>query len=243
MTKLSIVLCLLLACFVACSSEPEIPEDFPWDLEAEIVKYSTDSTHVFRIIQPGEPEWEDYVAMSEHEDYRSFLDGREGYALTYDPEWRTHVRGYREAAPVEMELLDAHDSMEALARAVLAGLGENDYHRLRDLMINFDEYERICWPSFPQSRPYLNVPVDEAWGFQHATSGGGIRDGLREYGAKSLRLEEVRHGDVEDYRNFRILNEVVIAAWDVHSQERVELDFLDSIIEKDGVYKGFLFKD
>jgi len=247
----------------ACGSPDQTPEPGPSQPEAdatvavpapappqpgdpaasEVTFQSLDGKHTFGVPREDDPEWEDYQAMRRHPRYRSSLDNNPMYQPPYDPEWRSTVTGVREAPPVDQELRNAHDSLGELAQSILAAVGEKDFDRLHGMSVDRDEFEEICWPSFPQSRPYAKVPVAEAWHFHNGHCTGGIQEMLRQQGGRSLVLDTVAHGEGKDYGNFRLYNDVVIHAIDASTREKVEIPHMQAVIERNGRYKPFIYKD
>lgn len=206
------------------------------------VVVSLDAADTFFVPGPNDPQWADYLEYRRH--FRSSLDNSEGFAVAYDPDWRVAVTGVRPAPEPGLMLHGGRASVRELVQGVLAGAIAQDQQALVDFAIRKEEFEIICWPSFPQSRPYLRVPVTEAWGFQYANLLGGSREGMRQAGQRDLELREISIGSSREYNGwFTLHNGVRIHAVDRASGEEVTLTFLDSIIEQDGEYKVFLYKD
>jgi hypothetical protein len=204
---------------------------------------SLDGRHTFRVPRPGDPEWEDYLEMRRHPEYASMVQNSAGYAPPYDPEWRASIEGKRKAEPVGLELHGGFSSLRDLAEAVMKELREKDAEGLQELRIRKEEFEIVCWPSFPQSRPYLKIPVAEAWGFHFASSRSGGLQGLRSFGGRSLALEGLGYADIVDYDNFKLFNDLEIIAVDEDTNDRIELSFVQSAIERNGVFKVFMYED
>jgi hypothetical protein len=67
---------------------------------------------------------------------------------------------------------------------------------------------------------------------------------MRQVAERGLEVVDVSVASVKDYNGiFRLHNGVKIRALDPATRETVVLDFLDSIIEQDGEFKVFLYKD
>lgn len=206
------------------------------------VVVSMDQADTFTVPGPNDPEWEDYLEYRRH--FRSSLDNSSGFAVAYDPQWRTAVTGVRPAPKPGLTLYGGRSSIRDLVQGVLAGATGQDQQALIDFAIRKEEFEIICWPSFPQSRPYLRVPVTEAWGFQYANLLGGSQDGIRSAGERDLELREISVGSERDYNGwFKIHNDIRIHTVDRATGQEVVLTFVDSIIEQDGMFKVFLYKD
>jgi hypothetical protein len=222
--------------------------DFPkkgYDFDtSHLAIESRDGKQTFTVPTPQDPEWEDYLEMKKHRPFQSFMDGREGYAIPYDPEWRALVRGYRDAEPVDYDLIDTYSSLEDLANDVLRAIREEDSQFLREMHIRMEEFETLCWPSFPQSRPYVRIPVSEAWGFHFASCTSGLMDLVQKHGKKDLVLDRVEVGKRLEYPpNFALLTDVKIVAHDRETGQLTTIDNVQSVIEQKNQFKVFVFKD
>jgi hypothetical protein len=206
------------------------------------VVISRDGADTFTVPTPDDPEWEDYLEMRRH--FRSSMDNSPGFVIAYDPEWRTAVRGVRPAADPGFELFGGRASIGELVEEVVLETAVRNQQGMIDLAVRKEEFEIVCWPSFPQSRPFMRVPWEEAWGFQYANLLGGSREGMRQVAERELEVLDVSVGSVMDYNGiFRLHNQVRIRALDPGTRETVVLDYLDSIIERNGEFKVFLYKD
>lgn len=205
---------------------------------------SRDGADTFTVPGPEDPEWADYLEYRRHN--RTFMDNTDGFVIAYDPEWRSTVTGVREN-PTDpgLELFGGRSSLRELVEEVVANTTDVDNQQaLIDLALRKEEFEVICWPSFPQSRPYVRIPWEEAWGFHYANLVGGSREGIRQVDGRSLEVVDVTFGSVKDYNgHFRVHNGGRIHAIDSETGENVELTYLDSIIERNGEFKVFLYKD
>jgi hypothetical protein len=202
---------------------------------------SLDGTETFRVPQPSDPEWADYVEMLRHPRFRSALSNAPGRALPYDPEWRSEVRGRREVTPIEAELQGGAPSPGALARAVLAALVAGDRAALDPLVVDATEFESIFWPEFPQSRPYLKVPVSEAWGFQRAGQSENLGDLVETLRGRNLDFISVDLATKIDYTNFTMVRDVVVWTRDAATGARLGLAITPTIVERHGRWKVFAF--
>lgn len=203
---------------------------------------SIDERDTFTVPTPEDHVWEDYLQY--RRTYRSSLDNSPGYSVAYDPEWRSLERGYRKDVPAPfLELYGGAETIDALIQDVVKYLGYDDTDMLVDLAIRKEEFQEICWPKMPQSRPYLRYTWEDAWGFQYANILGGIREAQRQRSDHQLVVESFGVGRVRDYEHFRLHDQILIHGVDERTGEKVELTFLDSVIERNGVYKVFLYKD
>lgn len=203
---------------------------------------SIDKRDTFTVPTPDDHVWEDYLEY--RRTYRSSLDNSPGYVVAYDPEWRSVERGYREdVSEPFLELYGGAPTIDELIQEVVKYLDYDDTDMLVELAIRKEEFQEICWPTMPQSRPYLRYNWEDAWGFQYANILGGIREAQRQRDDHTLVVESFQAGRTRDFGHFRLHDQVVIHAVDERSGEKVELTFLDSVIERNGAFKVFLYKD
>lgn len=213
------------------------------DAKPDAAFTSLDGKERFYVPGEGDPHHEDYQRMLEHPRFRSGLRDTDGYALPYDPEWRSEVTGVRQAPPVDMPLWNARSSREELVEELLGALAAGDAQAIDDLRVRREEWEILCWPSFPQSRPYVRVPMGEAWGFHYAKLQGGLSRGMAEFGGKEYELVGVQWGAPKDYGNFVLHSGVRIQARELDSGQLVEIDLVESLLESGGEWKLFSFRD
>ena len=202
---------------------------------------SIDEQDTFTVPLPGDPEWADYLEFRRA--FPSMNDNSPGYALAYDPEWRSVLRGYREAPEPGMDLFGGAGSMRELVQRVLDEVGDENRLGLVDLALRIEEFEIICWPSFPQARPYTRGIWEDAWRFQYANIAGGIREAISEAGGLELTLDSLAYDEIEDYQHFTLYRGVTIRAKREDTGETLEFDWLPSIIERNGIFKVFLYKN
>lgn len=202
---------------------------------------SLDGKQTFRVPQPDDPEWRDYVEMLHHPRFRSALTNAPGRALPYDPEWRSEVSGRRQATPVEGELQGGAATAEELASALLAALRRGDRAALERLLVTEDEFRTFFWPEFPQSRPYLKVPTGEAWGFHRATQAENVGAAIDALRGRSLDLEGVELARRMDFTNFTMVRDVVLWTRDAETGARLGLRIVPTFVERHGRWKAYAF--
>ncbi|HEX6165036.1 MAG TPA: hypothetical protein VFZ31_16830 [Vicinamibacterales bacterium] len=149
----------------------------------------------------------------------------------------TPAQPTRSAAP----LAHTFESPEALARAVLDGLGKRDATALRSLALSESEFRDHVWPELPASRPERNVPFEYAWGQMKQRSEGSLGETLARYGGKPLRFVRTRFtGDTTAYQSFTVMRESEIIAADETGRELI-LQLYGSAMLKDSRYKLYSF--
>lgn len=192
--------------------------------------------------QPGEPDYEDYQAMLSHERYARFV--HEGSKPPfYDPEWRAPIEGRREV-PVndDLQLVGGASSLDELVTFVFLAIAEEDGDTIDQMRLNRAEFEGLCWPEFPQSRPYLRIPAQEAWMMHFAAMRKGARKALNLFGGKHYDVIDVRVDRIQEFTNFRLHDGVVLTLEDADGK-RETLDFIASIIECRGKFKVFMYDE
>lgn len=174
---------------------------------------------------------------------RSPLERSPGYYPPDDPESMSVVTGRREAPAVDLELAGGAESMDALARKLVAGLNARDERALHALRVTREEFEVILWREFPESRPVTHITADDAWEMSNTQSVAGASSsvGLHESG----HLEFIRVGSSPStpYRNFTLHRGVEIIARDTATSREVRIQFAPSLVERHGRYKVLTFKD
>jgi hypothetical protein len=196
----------------------------------------------YRLPEPGDPDHEDYQEMLRHPEYARFNHDRT-LPMYYDPEWRSQVEGRREVPVNDLVLAGGATSVEELLTFVLLGLADEDGDSIDQLRINRDEFQLLCWPEFPQSRPYLKIPPDEAWSFHFATMRKGAQKGFHEHAGRPLDLVSFDIGSVKEYTNFRILENVAMTVLDANTGEEIELDMVEAVLACRGRYKVFMYRE
>jgi hypothetical protein len=196
----------------------------------------------FRLPEPGDPDYEDYQEMLRHPEYARFNHDKT-LPMYYDPEWRSHVNGRREVPVNDLVLAGGAVSVEELLTFVLFALGDEDADGVDQLRINRDEFQLLCWPEFPQSRPYLKIPPDEAWSFHFASMRKGAKKAFHEFAGKPLSLVSFDIGSVQEYTNFRILQDVTMTVLDADTGQEIQLDMVEAVLACRGKYKVFMYRE
>lgn len=177
---------------------------------------------------------------------RSELADLPGYELPDDPERDSIVRGRRVAPLVDGNLAaPATSSLQSLLEEILAGLGAQDGAHLDLFDITYGEWLEFCWPEFPESRPAPQVRPEEAFFFMERTSSAGIGRGLSDHGGMDLVLIGVEfEPGVSRYANFNLYHDLrILAAPRDGNGPPVEITFVRSVIERNGMWKVFAYWD
>lgn len=174
---------------------------------------------------------------------RSPLERSPGYYAPADPESSSVRLGRRHARTVRLQLTDGARSLTDLAQMLIAGLEARSERALHARRLTRNEFEVICWPEFPESRPITRITAQDAWELSDPTSRAGASRALSAYGGRPLSLIRVRAAIREPYRNFVLHRGVVIEARDEQSGAIVSLTFAPSVVERKGVFKVLMYKD
>src|SRR5262245_3733600 len=111
------------------------------------------------------------------------------------------------ATPPAHRLENAQPSARHLAELVLVGIKEKDASLLHSLRVTEREYRTYLFPEFASP----GNPVDLNWQLVEWHSLAGVGKALQAFGGEDLELVDViATGGVEDYRTFKLLNNVVL---------------------------------
>lgn len=171
------------------------------------------------------------------------LERSPGYYPPDDPESMSVVTGRRKAKGVSLPLSGGARSMDDLARMLIAGLEARNEKALHACRLTRREFEVICWPEFPESRPITRITAEDAWDLSDPTSHAGAGRTISAYGGHPLTLLRVREDRREEFRNFRLHRGVVIEARDETTGQVVALRFAPSFVERKGRFKVLMFQD
>ncbi len=173
----------------------------------------------------------------------SVLASMPGYEPADDSEAASVETGRREVGPTELELSGGESSAEELVIAALEALRENDLARLQALGVTHTEFEELCWPEFPESRPVTGWSSHEAWGNFDSRNISGVQRGMSDWAGRHLFLEELSYrSGLAPYTNFTLYRDAVIQA-QAENGEIVEIEFVRTLIERNGRWKIYSFKD
>ena len=189
----------------------------------------------------GDGDYKDYKEMLDDPYYARFVHGG-GKPPFYDPEWRAPIEGKRQVPVNDLSLEGGAVSLDELGTFLLMAIAEDDGDAIDRLRITRDEFEVLCWPEFPQSRPYLRIPADEAWTLHFANMRKGARKALHQLRGQTFTLAGLTSGSTREYTNFRVFEDLTLRVEDAHGR-RQDLPILTSVIECRGKYKVFMFNE
>ena len=132
-------------------------------------------------------------------------------------------------------------SPDALSRAVLAGLADDDADRLASLALSELEFRTVVWPELPASRPERGLPFDYVWGDLHQKSTNALRRLVARHGGRRYTLAGVVfRGETTPYESYRVHRETILDLVDEEGNE-LTLPLFGSILERDGEFKLFSY--
>ncbi len=133
------------------------------------------------------------------------------------------------------------ESPEAVARAVIAGMGAGNFDALKHLAVTEAEFRDIVWPRLPASRPERNLPMEYVWSDHMAKSDANLRARLAGWQDRGFVLVALTFkGGTEDYGTFKVHRETVLVLKDRDAHEQTGRLF-GSIIEHKGRFKVFSY--
>ncbi|MBD3236378.1 MAG: hypothetical protein GF330_06730 [Candidatus Eisenbacteria bacterium] len=192
--------------------------------------------------------WRAPVAIMGRVPSRSVAENAPGYEPPNDPEAESVLRGRREVPPNDMQLTGGFESAAELAEEVLAAAIAGDTDRLTAARVTYEEFEGLLWYEFPQSRPITNIKPEDAFGFLFRECGEGIRHGIQEAAGRDLELTGIgfaspeEGGGLAEYTNFNLLQGIQFHTLTPEG-DLVVLEFARTFVEKDGVWKVYIYKD
>ncbi len=194
----------------------------------------------YRVPKPGDADYADYREMLGNPRFRSSVENTDGYEIPYDPEWRSVVTGRREVGPTNLSLIGGASSLDELGSFILLGLEEADQQALADLEVTRDEFQALLWPEFPQSRPYMRIPPEEAWHFHYAKCTKGLAILMKGYGKRHLALEGVTVDEVRPFTNFTLHEGVTLHVVDQDTGEAEDIRTISAVVERQGHFKIYM---
>ena len=139
-------------------------------------------------------------------------------------------------------LINGQPDPEALAKRFLEYLSANDAKAIQSLRLTKREFCEYVWPELSSSQ-IPNVTCDWTWEQATLKSDGGLSELLPRHAGKRYELALVRFaGGTEDHYTYRIHKDTRMVLVDENG-ERTEVGILGSMLELDGKYKLFSFRE
>ncbi len=139
-------------------------------------------------------------------------------------------------------LINGQPGPEALAKRFLEYLSANDAKAIQSLRLTKREFCEYVWPELPSSR-IPNLTCDWAWGQATLKSDGGLSELLSRHAGKRYELALVRFaGGAEEHDTYRIHKDTRLVLKDENGRQ-TEVSILGSMLELDGKYKLFSFRE
>lgn len=139
-------------------------------------------------------------------------------------------------------LVNGQPGPEALAKRFLEYLSANDAKAIQSLRLTKREFCEYVWPELPSSR-IPNLSCDWAWGQASLKSDGGLSELLPRRAGKRYELVLVRFaGGTQEHDTYRIHKDTRLVLKDENGRQ-TEVSILGSMLELDGKYKLFSFRE
>ena len=133
------------------------------------------------------------------------------------------------------------ESPEAVARAVLGALAEEDGPLLVALALSEMEFRTVVWPELPSSRPERGLPFEYAWGDLHQKSTNELRRLLARAGGRRYELLGMTFdGESTPYETFTVHRDSRLRIRDAEGAER-DVRLFGSVLQRGGEYKLFSY--
>jgi len=138
-------------------------------------------------------------------------------------------------------LSNSFGSPEALARAVITALEQEDRDALWALMVTSEEHQNLLWEQLPESN---HLPFDYARLINERNSTKGIGLAISEYGGNELEFVSIEFTDEpEEYEGFTLHFGTVLVVRRVSDGEEGALPILDVVLEYNGRWKLMNYKE
>lgn len=166
-----------------------------------------------------------------------------GYYPPNDPEAESFFTGRRKAAAVDVPFTGGESSPERLALAILDALRTEDNKALHALRVTEDEFTKIMWLEFPQSRPICNSNAHDTFFFLDGKCRQGVGLGLSTWGGQEMRLLGIDYtAGRAPYLNFTLYHGVQIHVRMSNGEEAI-IKFVQAFAERRGVWKVYNYQD
>jgi hypothetical protein len=145
------------------------------------------------------------------------------------------------ASDAAVSLEPTFDSPEALARAFLSALENEDGPALKSYALTEEQFRHYVWPQLPSSRPERNVPFELGWGDLHQKSHNALLHTFAKHKGKTLELVEIRFEDgMTDYGDYVVHRDARVKVRREDGEE-AWMDLFGSVMEWNGRYKLFSY--
>jgi hypothetical protein len=181
---------------------------------------------------------------SPYRDVNPALRNAPGYHPPADPESLALVIGRRLDAPLVRDpFIGGTRTMDDLGRAVCRALRNASHDSLQGLQVSKQEFQRVLWREFPNSRPITGITPDQAWFGLDLQNRGGTSRALAAWGGQHLTFVRwARRDTVAVFRNFKIHNGLALVVKDEQGTEQA-LDIVRAVAERKGRFKLFAMRD
>lgn len=132
-------------------------------------------------------------------------------------------------------LVHARESPEAVARAVLDGIENQNERKLESLLVTREEHRALLWPHLPERE---TLPFDYVRKLNRHNSREGLEAALRKWGGAELELVQTEFTrEPEHYDNFTLHRGTRVWVRRASDGEEGFIDTLDVLLEWNGGWK------
>lgn len=147
----------------------------------------------------------------------------------------------REVSVARPSLEPTFETPEALARAVLKALADEDGESLSSFALSKEQFRLYVWPQLPSSRPERGVPFEFGWGDLYQKSHNSLLRTYDRYQGQKLELLELEFEDgFTDYDAYVVHRDARVKVRYEDGREEW-LDLFGSVMEWQGKYKLFSY--
>lgn len=138
-------------------------------------------------------------------------------------------------------LPNSRESVDDLARAVLAAIERRDVEALQLLALNREEFTTRVWPELPAARPERNLSSGYVWGDLNQKSNITLQQTLAARGGQKYTLVRTQfNGETTEYPSYRVHRESELTVRDASGTEQT-IRVFGSVLEMGDRYKVFSY--
>jgi hypothetical protein len=127
-------------------------------------------------------------------------------------------------------------SIQDLIEQTVAATTLADGEALKRCAVTRNDFVRILWPEFPQSRPITQITPEEAWSFVENKNLVSFNRTAGEFNLTPIQLVSYQVGTVRKYTNFKIHTDIRVTVRKPGG-EPYGFHLIRSIVERNGRFK------
>lgn len=141
----------------------------------------------------------------------------------------------------EPRLSGTFDSVDELARTIVAAIAREDRETLTRLPLSKEEFRLYVWPELPSARPERGVPFEYAWGDLSQKSGASLARTFARYKGRPLEYLAIDfEGETTEYETYKVHRDARVQVR-LDDGRKVWLELFGSVMEWKGKYKLFSY--